>query len=107
MPLLLRRIAGFSDWESVGQARLDALFPEDIYTEFAKLYFDSAQAYAPEAFDLLGKVVPRSHLLFGSDYSYFPIRHGVEQFGKLDLPASPRKMSQGDNAATLLPRWSA
>ncbi len=107
MPLLLGRIAGFSDWESVGQARLDALFPEGIYAEFAKLYFDCAQAYAPEAFDLLRKVVPQSHLLFGSDYSYFPIRHSVEQFGKLDLPASTRKMIQGDNAAALLPRWSA
>ena len=107
MPLLLGRIAGFSDWESVGHERLDEMFPDGIYAEFSKLYFDCAQAYAPETFDLVRKIVPQSHLLFGSDYSYFPIRHSVEQFAKLKLPTGAAKMILGGNAATLLPRWQA
>ena len=105
MPILLGRIAGFADYPAVGKARLDAMFPEGVYAEFSKLYFDCAQAYAPEAFELIRKIVPSSHLLFGSDYSYFPIRHSVEQFGQLKLPQSARRMIQGDNAAALLPRW--
>ena len=56
---------------------------------------------------MLRKFVPKSQLLFGSDYSYFPIRRSVGQFGKLALPASTRKMILGGNAAALLPRWQA
>ncbi|WP_408528963.1 amidohydrolase family protein [Paraburkholderia fungorum] len=107
MLILLGRIAGFLDYPAVGQQRLDAMFPDGIRAEFSKLYFDCAQAYAPEIFDMLRKIVPKSQLLFGSDYSYIPIRHGVGQFGKLALPASTRTMILGGNAAALLPRWQA
>jgi len=107
MPLLLGRIAGFSDWKSVGPDRLKTLFPDGIYSEFSKLYFECAQAYAPEAFDLVRKVVPPAHLLFGTDYSYFPVSHAVEQFKSLALPSDLRRMIAGANAAAILPRWQA
>ncbi|WP_250514644.1 amidohydrolase family protein [Caballeronia sp. INDeC2] len=105
MPILLGRIAGFDDWKSVGPQRLAELFPQGIYAEFSKLYFECAQAYAPEAFDLVRKVVPSTHLLFGSDYSYFPVAHAVNQFKALDIPDDLRRKIRGSNAATLLPRW--
>jgi len=106
MPILLGRIAGFSGWETVGPGRLDALFPDGVYAEFAKLYFECAQAYAPEAIEMLLKIVSPSHLLFGSDYSYFPISHSVEQFANVRLPDEIRAMISAENAAALLPHWS-
>jgi predicted TIM-barrel fold metal-dependent hydrolase len=107
MPLLLGRIDGLAAWKSVGPERLKSAFPDGIYTEFAKLYFECAQDYAPETIAMLRKIVPESHLLFGSDYSYFPISHSVELFARLDLPPALRAMMSGGNAAALLPRWKA
>jgi len=105
MPILLGRLAGFSGWASVGQDRLAALFPDGVYAEFAKLYFECAQAYAPETFALLRSIVPATHLLYGSDYSYFSIAHSMERFGQLDLTAHERELIGARNAMALLPRW--
>ena len=106
-PALLGRLAGFSGWRGVGEQKMKAIFPDGVHAEFAKLYLDCAQAYAPEEFELLRKVVPPSHLLFGTDFSYFDVDHAVRQFGALDLPADLRRAIRGGNAAALLPRWQA
>jgi predicted TIM-barrel fold metal-dependent hydrolase len=105
MPLMLGRIDGFADWFAVGPKKLKDLFPQGIYAEFSKLYFECAQAYAPEAFALARKVVPPSHLMFGTDYSYFPISHSMQQLAALKLPAILDRMIKGGNAAALFPRW--
>ena len=104
MPFLLARIAGFSEWRTVGSERLKFLFPDGVYAEFGKLYFECAQAYASETMDLLRRVVPPSHLLFGSDFSYFPIAHSSEVFSALALEADAEKAIGGGNAAALFPR---
>jgi predicted TIM-barrel fold metal-dependent hydrolase len=96
MPMLLGRITGFDDWRAVGPDRLKKMFPDGVYAEFA-----------PESFDLLRKVVPPTHLLFGSDFSYFPIAHSASLFAKLQMPLDLRKQISSTNAATLLPRWKA
>lgn len=105
MPMLLGRLSGFSDWRAVGPDRLKEIFPNGVYAEFAKFYFDCAQAFAPEAFELLRKVIPPTHLLFGSDFSYFPVTHSVELFAKLQMPLELRNQIASRNAASLLPRW--
>jgi predicted TIM-barrel fold metal-dependent hydrolase len=102
LPILLGRFAGFSGWNAVGPERLATLFPDGVYAEFAKLYFECAQAYAPETIAMLRALLPPSHLLFGTDFSYFPISHSVELFGKLDLPPDVRALIAGGNAAALL-----
>lgn len=107
MPILLGRLAGFTGWQGVGPERLKTLFPDGVYAEFAKLYFECAQAYAPETIAMLRAIVPPSHLLFGSDFSYFAISHAVERFRSLTLPDDLREMIAGANAAAILPRWSA
>ena len=107
MPMLLGRIAGFDDWRAVGPDKLKQMFPEGVYAEFAKFYFDCAQAFAPEAFELLRKVVPPTHLLFGSDFSYFPVAHSCELFARLQMPPQLRQQISCSNAAALLPRWKA
>jgi predicted TIM-barrel fold metal-dependent hydrolase len=105
MPLLLGRIAGFADWRTVGPEKLAELFPDGIYSEFGKLYFECAQAYAPETMNLLRQVLPVSHILFGSDFSYFPLASSVEQFASLPLNEDTRKAIGGGNAAALFSRF--
>ncbi len=107
MPMLLGRIAGFDDWRAVGPEKLKQMFPDGVYAEFAKFYFDCAQLFAPEAFELLRKVVPPTHLLFGSDFSYFPVAHSCQLFARLQMPAELRQQISSNNAAALLPRWKA
>jgi predicted TIM-barrel fold metal-dependent hydrolase len=106
LPILLGRFAGFADWHAVGPERLKAIVPDGVYAEFAKLYFECAQAYAPEAVTMLRSLVPASHILFGTDFSYFPIAHSVAAFDALDLPADIRIAIARDNATALLPRWA-
>lgn len=105
MPILLGRFAGFSGWETVGADRLQSMFPQGVHAEFGKLYFECAQAYAPETMAMLRSVVPESHLLFGSDYSYFPVSHSVKLFNDLNLPSSLKQNIRRGNAGVLLPRW--
>lgn len=104
LPILIGRFAGFSGWETVGKENLDALFPQGVYAEFAKLYFECAQAYAPETITMLRTMVPPSHLVFGTDHPYFHVSHPVGLFNKLDLPEPLRTMIKRGNAATLFPR---
>ena len=105
-PLLLGRVSGFSGWQTVGPERLERLFPDGIYAEFAKFYFECGQACAPEAFALLQRLVPPSHILFGSDFPYFPMAHGVAEFDALGLDDTTRGAIGTDNTLALLPRLS-
>jgi predicted TIM-barrel fold metal-dependent hydrolase len=106
LPILLGRFAGFTGWHDVGPERLKAIFPDGVYAEFAKLYFECAQAFAPEAVTMLRSLVPASHLLFGTDFSYFPIAHSVAAFNALELPPDVHDAIACDNATALLPRWA-
>ncbi len=106
LPALLGRFAGFTGWRTVGREGLADLFPDGVYAEVAKFYFDCAQAYAPEMIDLLLKIIPRSHLLFGSDFSYFPIAHSVEEFAALHLDEGLAHAIGGENASALFPRFA-
>ena len=107
MPTLLGRIAGFDGWATVGSERLQRSFPDGIHAAFGHLHFDCAQAYSPEMFALLQQVVPPNHLLFGTDYSYFPVAHSIRQLGALPLPETVRAAVAGGNAAALFPRFAA
>lgn len=104
MPILLGRFAGFGGWDTVGPDGLARLFPKGVREEFARFHFECAQACAPEVFAMLHRLVPASHILFGSDFSYFPLAHAAAEFTALDLDAAARRAIARDNAAALLPR---
>lgn len=104
MAPLVGRIAGFAGWETVGPDRLAQAFPDGIQAEFARFHFDCAQAYDPAYFAFLRRLVPDTQLLFGSDYSYFPIAHSIRQLAGLDLPPATLSAISGVNAAGLFPR---
>ena len=106
LPILLGRFAGFAAWHDVGPDRLAAIFPDGVYAEFAKLYFECAQAFAPEIIAMLRSLLPPSHLLFGTDFSYFPIEHSVAALHFLQLPDEIYAGVAHENARALLPRWA-
>ena len=106
MPILLGRITGFDDWRPVGEQILNDMFPDGLYPEYKRLYFECAQAYAPEVMQMLQAIVPQDRLLYGSDYSYFPMAHSLGQVSKLTLTPEVRRALLGGNAAAILPRWS-
>ena len=105
MPLLTSRIEGFTDWPAVGREKLRELFPDGIKTEFARLYFEGAQAYDPVNFDVLRKLVPPAHILFGTDYNRFPIGHSVALFERLPIAPALRRAIERENALALFPRF--
>ena len=107
MPSLLGRIAGFEGWDAIGPDTLERTFPGGIHAAFAQFYFDCAQALSPEWFTLLQRVVPPSRLLFGSDYSYFPVSHAAAQTRALSLDPALHAAVMGTNAAALFPRFSS
>lgn len=107
MPLLISRVAGFTDWPAVGPDKLHEMFPNGIESEFRTLYFEGAQGYAPENMQALMKLVPASHILFGTDYNRFPISHSVKLFENLKLASNVKRGIERENAAALLPRWKS
>jgi predicted TIM-barrel fold metal-dependent hydrolase len=110
MPLLVERIAGFKDWAGVapeGPDRLKTLFPGGIEAEFAGLYFECAQAFAPANLAALLSLAPASHVLFGTDYASFPMSHSVKAFRDAQLSSSLRRAIGRDNALKLFPRFRA
>ena len=106
-PLLLSRIEGFANWDSVGPSKLKELFPDGLTNEFRKLYFEVAQAFSKVNMDALMALVPPSHILYGSDYPVFPADNSAKGLVKLDLPATLRRAIDRDNLAALLPRFKA
>ncbi len=104
MPILLGRFAGFRGWDSIGPDGLARLFPDGLHAGFARFRFECAQACAPEAVAMLRRLVPDTHILFGSDFSYFPLAHAAAEFAALDLDDAARRAIGRDNAAALFPR---
>ena len=52
-----------------------SILPQGVDPVLQRFYYDTAQAATPEAIGALMKLVPTSHVLFGTD---FPYRHSSE-----------------------------
>ena len=103
-PLLIHRISQFEGWTGMGPDRLRTYFPNGIEAEFRQLYFEGAQAFSPVNLDALMKLVPASHILFGTDYNRFPLDHSARLLAGLTLPADVRRGIEWSNAVALFPR---
>jgi 6-methylsalicylate decarboxylase len=106
MPMLIGRIAGFAQNNRADfRAKFQDLFPNGVEAEYRKLYFDIAQGTYPVNFEAMRKLVPESHILFGSDFPYFSIAASVNGLQKLELPPPLLRAIERENAQALLPRW--
>jgi 6-methylsalicylate decarboxylase len=103
MPLLIGRIEGMArNSRPEFPAKVREVFPDGAAAEYAKFYFDTAQGFAKVNFDAMRALVPDSHILFGSDYPFFPIAAAVEGLLKLDLPPALLHAIERGNAEALL-----
>jgi predicted TIM-barrel fold metal-dependent hydrolase len=106
MPMLIGRLAGFMQNNRADvRAKIQDIFPGGIEAEYRKLYFDIAQGSYPVNFEAMRKLVPDTHILFGSDFPYFSIGASVTGLQKLELPPALLRAIERENAQALLPRW--
>jgi predicted TIM-barrel fold metal-dependent hydrolase len=102
--MLLSRLAG---------GRLDPeerakLIPNGLEGELRKLYYDIASvAVNPVAMGAVFKVIPKNHILFGSDIPFWKIETIAAAMNKFDIPPSELRGMQRENALQLFPRLKA
>ena len=82
-------------------AKVRAVFPDGVATEYRKFYFDTAQGFARVNFDAMRALVPDTHILFGSDYPFFPVGAAVDGLLKLNLPPDLLRAIERGNAEAL------
>ena len=77
----------------------------DVSASLSKLYFDVAGTALPVMLPALLEVADPTHILYGSDYPYTPVRQARLYRDELTRFLEPRNMAAGvlhDNAARLL-----
>jgi len=105
MPLFVDRLIGMGTAENFGPDVINTLFPEGIEAELKRCYFEIAQGFAPLNIYALKRMVPASHILFGSDYPFFMPSLPAKGLADLKLPADEQKAIEKGNAAGLFPQW--
>ena len=81
--------------------------PQGLIPELQKFYYDTAQAFNPYTLPSFKKLVPTSHILFGTDYplgggSAATVAEGLIQNGGFTAPEL--RAIDRDNALQLLPK---
>jgi len=97
VPYITSRLAG------VGQQ----LLPKGVMYELQKFYYDTAQAFNPYTMPSFKKMVPPSHILFGTDYPLGGGTAAIVANGLADnggFTASEMRDIDRENALELLPR---
>jgi 6-methylsalicylate decarboxylase len=92
---------------AVNRPNLAQKLPRGVMYEIQKFYYDSAQAVSPYTLAALTRLVPVSHILFGTDYPFGtaePDARGLADFG---LSAGDIQAIERDNSLGLFPRLAA
>jgi len=103
VPMLAGRIAYFSNFRK----DREQFAPEGIEREFQRLYYDTANATAPATMAALLKLVPDTHVTYGSDYPYVPMDDQAAALATLGLTGTQVRNIESGNALQLLPRLAA
>jgi 6-methylsalicylate decarboxylase len=107
LPSLAGRIANFVSGGGAAarpSPRLKEIAPDGIMAEFARLYFDTANAAWPASMAALLKIVASSHVLFGSDFPYFTCAQNRDNLHQLGLDPATLAAIESANALRLVPR---
>src|SRR5579875_36351 len=99
VPFLSERICNIDRLPQAAQRN-----PRGSNFELKKLYYDCANAVSAPALAALLAFVPRSHILFGSDYPFVSAAHSVEGLARYELDAASRTAIERGNALALFPR---
>jgi predicted TIM-barrel fold metal-dependent hydrolase len=99
IPLMAGRIDAFYG----KRPNLQEFAPEGIVGELRRLNYDTANATSAPTMAALTKLIPVSHITYGTDYPYF----GLDQFKELEkigLSAAELESIGSGNVARLVPR---
>ena len=100
-PMLIGRLEE-QDHRPVGKN-----FPAGMRAELRKFYYDNASAWNTSAMAALMNLVPKDHMLFGSDYPFLSASEAVHKFDRLKLDPALRAAIERNNALKLFPRLKA
>lgn len=78
--------------------------PKGVLYEIQKFYYDTAQAVSPYTLAALTKLVPASHILFGTDYPFATAETDAKGLTDFGLSAGDLRAIERDNALQLFPR---
>jgi 6-methylsalicylate decarboxylase len=83
-----------------------AFIPNGLERELQKLYYDIASVAAnPTAMLALFNVIPKDHVLFGSDCPFWEIETIATAMNKFDISPGDLRKIQRENALQLVPRF--
>jgi predicted TIM-barrel fold metal-dependent hydrolase len=69
-----------------------------------KFYYDTAQAFNPYTLATFTKVVPNSHILFGTDYPFAQAGTVAKGLAEYSFTPANLRAIERDNALELFPR---
>ena len=85
-----------------------ATIPNGFENELKKLYYDIASvAVSPTAMRSVFDVIPKEHILFGSDIPFWTIEKIATAANKFDISAGDLRKIQRENALQLVPRFKS
>jgi predicted TIM-barrel fold metal-dependent hydrolase len=97
MPFLIERFRF-----QAREAKFAAVLPHGVDYELQRFYYDTAQASTPEAMGALVKLVPASHILFGTDFPYRKSIENVEGLASCGIRPAELQAIGRQNAIALL-----
>lgn len=101
MPYLVERFVA-----AAKSPKVASLFPAGFAAEAAKFYYDTAWTTNVEAMSALSKLIPISHILFGTDFPYLTAADQLRDLKDCGVySASDLEKIEGQNARPLLPRF--
>jgi predicted TIM-barrel fold metal-dependent hydrolase len=102
--MLISRLAG----NSLKPEERAKLIPNGFEGELRKFYYDIASvAVNPAAMAAVFKVIPKNHIVFGSDIPFWKIETIATAMSKLEVSPGELRGIQRENALQLFPRLKA
>ena len=99
MPYLMTRFTALAARPDIAQR-----LPNGLLYEVQKLYFDTANFFNPYPWPSLLKLMPVSHILFGTDFPFSSASEVAKGLRQAALNASDLRAIERENALTLFPR---
>ena len=99
MPYLMTRFAALAARPDIAQR-----LPKGLLYEVQKMYYDTASMSGPYPWPTILKLVPVSHILFGTDFPFFSAGVVAKGLSEVGLKSSDLQAIERNNALDLFPR---
>jgi predicted TIM-barrel fold metal-dependent hydrolase len=99
MPYLMTRFEALAARPDIAQR-----LPNGLLHEVQKVYVDTASMNSPYPWPTLLKLLPVSHILFGTDFPFFSAAVIAKGLSEVGLPASDLHAIERENALEIFPR---